>query len=54
MIVTEWPELAEVVDALSHASDRITALAEIRRILTPGGRAVIVAPPLPAVADAGR
>ncbi len=29
------------VDALSHASDRIAALAEIRRVLTPGGRAVV-------------
>ncbi|WP_327389164.1 class I SAM-dependent methyltransferase [Streptomyces sp. NBC_01207] len=29
------------VDALSHASDRAAALAEIRRILTPGGRAVV-------------
>ncbi|MFF3088841.1 class I SAM-dependent methyltransferase [Streptomyces nojiriensis] len=29
------------VDALGHASDPVTALAEIHRILTPGGRAVV-------------
>lgn len=39
------------INVLEHISDDVTALAEMRRVLRPGGRAVVVVPYNPALYD---